>query len=525
MRVPGIVMLATLLSALQGWGSSPAHSSAKRPALVIGIMVNGLSSDYLDILADQFGPDGFNLLRSQGLNINELDYGPGIDDAGATAIIFTGASPAVNGIARAQTYSTDRRLELPSLLDPDKIGNYTDETLSPRPLLVSTLADELRIDGAGASYAHAIAPDAAQAIIMAGHSGNSAFWLNNANGQWATTTHYREVPTAVTARNYNRPLSLRIDTAQWTPSLPLDQYPGLPPHKRHYPFRHTFTGQGTAKYRYYKASPLVNTDLTDIALEYINQMKLGARDGATDFLSLAFTLTPYPHSSDTGSRLELMDAYLKLDRQIARLLRATGKDEETVVFLAGTPAPPSSDADDPQWLIPGGEFSARKAISLLNMYLIARLGNGEWVTAYHRGAFYLNHKLIEQHQLDAEEVRTDAAKFLVRMSGVAAATTIDDILEGRAGQQLRRNTPLAGAPDIFIDIQPGWTLTDDTSQQTDSRVVRLAHSTAPAIIYAPGRISSATIDTPVDARRIAPTVARLLRIRSPNAASLPPITH
>lgn len=524
-RIPAIALLATLLSALPGWSAESVSADGRRPSLVLGIMVDGLQTDCLDLLANCFGPDGFNRLRQGGLNIDELDYGPGIDAAGAIAMIYTGAPPTVSGIATAQVYSTDRRMELPALLDPEQIGNYTDETLSPRALLVSTLADETRIDGAGASYAHAIAADPSAAIIMGGHAGNSAFWINNANGQWATTTHYREVPTAVTARNYTGPLSLRIDTAQWTPSLPLDRYPGLPEHKRHYPFRHTFSGLGAAKYKAYKASPLMNGEVTDLAIEYIEQMKLGQRPEAMDMLSVAYSLKPYPHSSDLGARLETMDAYVKLDRQIARLLRAVGKDEETVIFLAGTPSAPSGDADDPQWLLPGGEFSARKAMSLLNMYLMARLGNGDWVTAYNRGAFYLNHKLIEQKQLDAEEVRTDAAKFLTRMSGVAGATTIDDILEGRTSDARRRNTVVASSADIFIDIQPGWTLTDDTYSPSESHVVRLAHASAPAILYAPTRIAAGTIATPVDARRIAPTVARLLRIRSPNAASLPPLSH
>lgn len=520
--VPALALIATLLTALPVRVSAAVDASIpQRPQLVLSIMVDGLRNDYLELLAGQFGPDGFNKLLKDGVTIEEVEFGPGVDAAGAVCMLYTGAAPSVSGLATAELYSTERKILQPSLLDPSKIGNYTDETLSPVALKVSTLSDEIRIDGGGAAYSHAIAPDPARSIIMSGHAGNSAFWINSANGQWATTTHYRDVPQAISARNYTRPLSGRIDTVLWAPSLPLDKYPALPAHKRHYPFRHTFSGFGADKYKIFKTSAPVNTEVTDLAIDYLRDMKLGGRD-AMDMLSVAYTLSPYAESTDIGARLETMDAYLKLDRQIARLLKAAN-GETTLVILGGTPAEPAKEPDDPQWGLPGGEFSAKKALSLLNMYLIAKLGNGEWVTAYNNGAFYLNHKLIGEKKLDPEEVRTEAAKFLTRMSGVADAFTLDDILEGRTSEALRRNTVVANAADVYVKVIPGWTLCDDTVNPAHKTVVRYAHSTAPVILYAPAMLEAARISTPVDSRRIAPTVARILRIRSPNGASEPPL--
>lgn len=521
-NAPAIALIATLLSALPVRVSAAVDSSVpQRPQLVLSIMVDGLRSDYLELLSGHFGPDGFNRLMRDGVTFEEVEFGPGVDAAGAVCVLYTGAAPSVSGISSAEVYATDRKISQPSLLDPSKIGNYTDETLSPAAIKVSTLSDEIRIDGGGAAYSHSIAPDAERAIIMAGHAGNSAFWINSASGQWATTTHYREVPTAVSSRNFTRPLSGRIDTVLWSPTLSVDQYPALPAHKRHYPFRHTFSGLGSDKYRLFKTAAPVNAEVTDLAIDYLREMKLGERD-AMDMLSVGYTLAPYSGSTDKDARLETMDAYLKLDRQIARLLKAAN-GETTLVILGGTPAEPAKDPDDPQWGLPSGEFSAKKALSLLNMYLIAKLGNGEWVTAYHNGAFYLNHKLISEKKLEPEEVRTEAAKFLTRMSGVAGAFTIDDILEGRTSETLRRNTVVSQAPDVYVEVIPGWTLADDTVNPAQKRVVRYSHSTAPLIVYAPALLEAARISTPVDARRVAPTITRVLRIRSPNAASEPPV--
>ena len=58
--------------------------------------------------------------------------------------------------------------------------------------------------------------------------------------------------------------------------------------------------------------------------------------------------------------------------------------------------------------------------------------------------------------------------------------------------------------------------------QTQLPVVRWQASTSPVYILSP-QIDATEIVERIDARAIAPTVARILRIRSPNAASLPAV--
>ena len=163
------------------------------------------------------------------------------------------------------------------------------------------------------------------------------------------------------------------------------------------------------------------------------------------------------------------------------------------------------------------------------MYLIALHGNGDYVTGFHNGYLYLNNTLLKDRDLDQAAIRAEAAKFLTRMSGVSQVFTIDDILSSRAGDNgyaLRRNTSLNHAGDLLILVNPGWEITDreddDEADQTRGPVVRNVITTSPVYILSPS-VDARTIDTPVDARSIAPTVARLLRIRSPNAASVAPL--
>ncbi len=140
--------------------------------------------------------------------------------------------------------------------------------------------------------------------------------------------------------------------------------------------------------------------------------------------------------------------------------------DRTVVFVAGTPLTRRQRRDDEKWAVPYGEFSSRKAVSLLNMYLMAVHGNGEWVSGYHNGQVYLNHKLIKERGKDLEEMRREAASFLTRMAGVSQAWTVDDVIDRRATDNpdaTRRNTAMASAGDIFLAIAPGWQEIDDDS--------------------------------------------------------------
>lgn len=524
----GVVgLLVAAITSITVTAQTKADAQRKRPQLVVGIVVEGLTMDNLDLLRPHFTEGGFKRLLEQGVTVTDVDYGTPLDASAAAAMVFTGTSPWVNGIASATVYDPESKRVNPVLFDASTIGNFTDETLSPKALTASTIADELRIDGGGPGYVYAIAPDAAEAIILAGHAGNSAFWVNDITGKWATTTYYKDLPTPPQTLNHRQPNEYRLDTLQWTPVVKPADLPDLPAHKRLYPFRHIFPRTSADRYRAYKNSPVVNADITRLAADYINIIGLGKRE-STDMLNLGYTLQPYSYAREADTRAELMDSYLRLDRDLASLFATIDSKgpgmNNTLVFLAGTPLTQRTRRDDDQWGVPFGEFSSRKAVSLLNMYLMALYGNGEWVNGYYNGQLFLNHKLIKERDVDAKAMRRESAGFLTRMSGVSNAWTIDDIIERRAGESpeaMRRNTSVATAGDVFVSIAPGWQETDDDST-TDSpaTTMRAVSAAAPAFFLIPDG-KPVTINTPVDARQIAPTVTGILRIRSPNGASMP----
>lgn len=501
----------------------------EHPRLLVSVMIDGLDPQYVEMLREQFSDKGFNRLLRDGVVIANADYGTNLDATATAAVLMTGASPSTTSITGSTLYDREAMREIPAMNDPEAMGNFTPQTYSPRALSVSTLSDEVKIAGAGVASAYSIAPDPAQAVILAGHAANSALWLNEHTGNWATSTYYSDLPVSVGSRNRMKPLTVRLDTMSWTPMKEPAAYPGLPDHLKHYPFRYTFPSNAPDRMAKFIASPKINSEVTDLAGLMIRDMHPG-ENGVTDILNVVYTVKPYQYTRLSDNRYELIDSYLRLDTELARLFDTAEKAAgagNTVFLVAATPASGLGRRDDEKWNIPYGEFSTKKAKSLLNMYLMAKFGNGDWVTAFFNDQFFLNQKLVDSRGLDLRTVRLEAAQFLERMSGVDRVYTLDEILEGRGDSRLealQRNASPVSSGDLFVEVAPGWETVNDILVPADEArthyVKRLAPATAPVYILAP-QIKPRVIETPVDARVIAPTVAGLLRIRSPNAAGLP----
>lgn len=513
----GLVGINTILAA-----------DPSRPRLVVGIMVDQLRTDYIEYLQNLFGEKGFRLLMKEGAFLKDVDFKvQGLDKASGTAMIYTGGYPRHNGITASKVYDPQRQEMNAALNDPSIIGNFTSETYSPANLRLSTISDEVAIDGMGLGMVYSISPDPQQSIIMAGHAGNSAFWINDNTGHWATTTWYKDTPQELTQRNYSNGISSRIDTMQWKPALPLSRYPGLPAQKRQIEFRHTFPKSDRNVYRMYSTSPMVNTEVTDVALMYLRDLRMGRRGDAIDMLNIGYTAAPYKYVKDGDYRLELEDTYVRLDGQLSRLFEAIDKYvglSNTLIYVASTGYYDDAVADDPRYRIPTGVFSVKRALSLLNSYLAARYGNGDYVDTYSAGHVYLDRKNIEERKLDLEEVARSARDFLVKMSGVSDAWTMGDIMTSAlpAMEAMRLATDPKTGGDVILRFNDGWQVNDDTHFPNDIRVARQSMVQTPVFIMSPD-VDAVTVSTPVDATSIAPTLTQVLRIRSPNGAVSKPV--
>ena len=75
-----------------------------RPQLVVGIVVDGLDPQYIDLLSPYFGEGGFNRLAREGVTISGADYGNNLDLTATAAVLMTGADPSTTSVTGATAY-------------------------------------------------------------------------------------------------------------------------------------------------------------------------------------------------------------------------------------------------------------------------------------------------------------------------------------------------------------------------------------------------------------------------------------
>lgn len=498
------------------------------PKLVVCITVDQLRGDYIEYFYNTFGERGFKRLMNEGLVYKNIRFEfSNIDQASAFATLFTGSNPCFHGITGNKTFDFEKEKEVSCLYDPEYLGNYTKEHYSPKALFSSTIGDELKIASKGRSDVYAIAPNPESAILSAGHAANGAFWMDDYNGKWATTTYYKGLPWYVDRYN-NGPesLSARLQQMVWTPTLPLDKYTAFPYILDDIPFKYTFKENTNACFFNLKTSPFVNKEINRLALQFLEYGAFGTRS-CPDMLAITYYAGNYRELMNKEYTREIQDTYYQLDKDIEQLLDAIDKKvglRNTLVVFTGTGYYKSEEEYPEGLLLNYGEFHPKRCTALLNMYLMALYGQQSgWVKGFYNNEIYLNRKAIEDAKLDLIEIQNKAADFLREFSGVQHVTTDHTLRSGEWNEStanFRRGTHVLKRGDLILELQPGWTINNDDPKDK-VKVIRNNAIINPLVFMGNG-LKPQHIYREVKATEIAPTVTHVLRIRPPNASeSLP----
>lgn len=302
--------------------------------------------------------------------------------------------------------------------------------------------------------------------------------------------------------------------------MPFTSYTFLPEWRTD-AFKYKFESERTNKYRRLITSPLINDEVNLLAEELLAKSTIG-QDETPDLLALTYYAGNYNHRGVQECAMEMQDTYVRIDRSIAALLDLLQQKvglQHVLLCITSTGYTDPEPADPGLYRIPGGEFHLNRCATLLNMYLMATYGEGQYVEAYYDQQIYLNHKLIEKKQLNLTEIQEKAADFLVQFSGVNEVYSAHRLLLGAWSPQIdriRNSYHRQRSGDLLIDVLPGWTLMQENS--TDNRVVRTATIPAPLMLMGNG-IKAETIETPYNLTHLASYLAGALRIRAPNGCS------
>lgn len=518
-----ITLLALLGMNAEGQGQETVRTV---PRLVVSIAIDQLRSDYLDAFAPLYTNYGFKQLMSEGLVYANASF-PFIpvDRASALATIASGTTPYYNSIVGNRWLNRETLRPVACIDDNRYAGLMTHETASPEQLSTSTLGDELMMASQGKALVFAIAPFREAAVLSAGHAANGALWIDDVTGNWCSSAYYfKTLPPWVSTYNGRFAPNQKIGDLTWEP---FNDVVGsynyfIQSNKQQKPFKHKFTGD--QRYRKLKVSGMVNAEVTDMARRCIESTGMGY-DAVTDLLSLTYYAGTYDQMSVTDCQLELQDIYVRLDYEISRLMgfieQRIGRDN--VLFVLTSTGYSSHENESYEtYRIPTGTFYMNRMANLLNMYFGALWGQGKYVEGIFRNQVFLNHQLLETRKISISEATSRAQEFVALMSGVRNVYTSLQLLTNQ-NEQIQRicnGFHPQHCGDLVLEVAPGWKILNEDTQEHEFS--RASFTPFPIIFYGAGTRPERVLQ-PVTTDRIAPTVARSIRIRAPNACSSEPL--
>ncbi len=462
--------LAFLIAALT---TAEMQAFQLAPRLVVNITIDQLRSDYMEAFSPLFTPNGFKKLIEEGKVYETASYPfTPVDLASAVATIATGTTPFYHGII--STNWLDRNTLRPSFCVADNQYGY-----APNKLKTSTIGDEMKVSSRGASIVYGIAANPEAAILSAGHAANNAIWIDSRSNRWKNSAFYAS------------------PTDKWFNSI-------------------------SGKLALSKSDSSPNEALADMAMTTIKAAAMGA-DEVTDLLNLTLSASNPTGKPVLNWQTEMESVYMQLDRTLGKLVndieRQVGK--ERVLFVLTSTGRDEEGNEYSNYKVPTGTFYINRTSKLLNVYLSAIYGQGQYISAYHYNQIYLNHKIIEQKKLSLHDILNSCQELLIQNAGIAEVYTLERLLADNGSlRNVRNGFNPTNSGDIIIEVAPGWKLYNEDTQETFNS--SFAFIPFPVIFYGNG-IKHENILTPITVDHIAPTIAKSIRIRAPNACSKSPL--
>ena len=503
--------------------------SQEKPKLVVGIVVDQMRYDYIYRFWNEFGEDGFKKLINEGHFFRNCQFGyvPTYTGPGH-ASIFTGTTPAVHGIIANDWYDKSSGDYIYCAGDGDMhtVCNCeqknvdvqsADGKMSPHHMLTTTFADELKLFNEH-SKVFGISLKDRGAILPAGHTANAAYWLSS-DGKWITSSYYMEsLPDYVQEINDRNDVQNYLK-GEW---------------KVKGEFNHNLDALleqsgGSA----IKKTPFGNSILKDLALTILKKEKLGQGKN-TDVLTVSFSSTDYIGHQHGPHAPEIKDTYLRLDKDIAKILKAIDAkvgSENTVVFITADHGVVSEPHELLERNIPAGYFDGSVMKTELQTHLVSVYGAGNWINNYSNNHLFLNHDLIEEQKINLQEIQRKCAQFFLEYEWVKNTYTATQLHENEYSNSfhslVQRGFNQKRSGDVIVSLQTGW-LSSYWEKGGTTHGSSYSYDTHVPLIFWGGEIPQGQTDRKVNIRDIAPTISTLLGISYPNGCTgnpLPEVTE
>ncbi len=518
-------------------------TNAQAPKLVVGIIVDQMRYDYLTRFENKYGEGGFKRLMNEGYNCknNHYNYIPTYTGPGH-ASVYTGTTPQNHGIIANDWYNKFIKASVYCAFDENYtsvgVNDKYEGKMSPHRMQTTTVTDQLRLATQQRGKVIGIAIKDRGAILPAGHAANGAYWFYGKDkGNWITSTYYRnELPTWV--KEFNAADEAEKYLTTWNTLYDINTYTesGSDINK----FEATYKGKTTASFPYdlaalkaenggfdiLKSTAYGNSLTTDFAIAAIKGEQLG-KDNVSDMLTLSYSSTDYVgHQFGVNSK-EIQDTYLRLDKDIERLLATldaeVGKGNYTIFLTADHAA-----VHVPTYLqsmkIPAGYFDRRPFKTHLEDFLNTQFGSKNLIENISNGQIFLNYEEIKRLNISVTAIENALKSELLaydQISKVYTRTTLvsSEFTTGIAAA-IQKGFNQKRSGDVCYVLEPSTISYGRTGSTHGSGFNYDTH--VPLLFYGNGIQQGATVQR-TKITDIAPTISALLGISFPNGATGDPI--
>jgi hypothetical protein len=555
-------------------GRPPDPTTGKQAGkLVVLVVFDQMRGDYLAAWAGQFGKNGFERIKRDGVWYShaEIPYactstGPG------HASIATGAPPSVTGIIENEWL--DRKTESlvycvqPSrpydLVPPvsskkdGKASRGSELGFSPERLMAETVGDRLKAASDGKSRVFSLSIKDRTAVLMGGKKPDGVYCFDTRDGQFHTDTFYRDQPHPWVAEFNAAHMADRWFGKNWERFRPELDYERI----THNPdaaagenrgvsqgliFPHPMTGGLTAiGPKYYEAletSPFGNELLLELVKKAIAAEKLGMGETA-DLLCISFSSTDLIGHRWGPDSWEVLDVTLRADQVIADLLgyldSTVGKERYAMVITADHGVCPLPEQEHTRKQYPaaqrikladsGGEIFTPLTAALDSTFGPNPAGKNWFETnsGMHSETFgpskfwpwiYLNTRTLETRNLKIDEVAAYVRNWLEGRAFIQAAFTRKQLeTETFAPGSMGARARLAYYPDRCGDViaipKPGVLITPYESGTTHG-TPQPYDSHVPILAVGSGIAKTGERGHKVSSLSVAPILAHALGIERP----------
>jgi predicted AlkP superfamily pyrophosphatase or phosphodiesterase len=533
--------LALLPLFSQAQQPAKAPQTADRPKLVVGIVVDQMRWDFLYRYADRYEAGGFKRLLGEGFTCENtmITHLPSYTAVGHT-VIFTGSVPAIDGITGNDwiDINTGRHWYCTEDTTVQSVGTTSSAgKMSPRNLRVTTITDELRLASNFRSKVVGVSLKDRASILPAGHMPNGAFWLDDSNASFVTSSFYmNDLPEWVKKFNDTKEPA-KLMSAPWQTLYPIASYvqstqdnvawEGTSRDEKAPVFPHdlpAFFAKGAGAIR---PTPFGNTLTLDFAKAAIDGEQLG-KGPATDFLTINCASTDYVGHQYGPNSIEVEDTYLRLDKDLASFFKyldqKVGKGNY-LVFLSADHGVSHTVGFNKEHGLSAGLVKENHIIDTLNQFLNKRFGVDKVAQTLMNYHVVYDMKQINDNKLDYNKVKQASVQFLQTLDGITFAVDIDHIGESAIPEPIK--TMVANGYDpkrtgpVMVIPDAGWF--EGTVEKGTTHGNWNPYDTHIPLVFMGWHIKHGSSNEVVSQADISPTLAALLHIQMPSGAVGKPI--